>query len=217
MTRHAFPPSLPIAMLPAQGLSRGVELSKMYGMPLTPTDVARVLSAAKVRYVLIGAHAINLYTGKPRATQDVDVVTDSPSKASGAIRVAFPHLTVEDHPAVVRFKDGSAEVLDLVKAKSAKLFRSVLRSAITSTIGGVSIVVPTAEAALALKFYSMTNPARPIDDRMQDAVDFSRAAKTQQSLDMALLQELGDLVHAGGGNALVKLLDDARNGRRLEV
>jgi len=63
----------------------------------------------------------------------------------------------------------------------------------------------------------MTNPARPIDDRMQDAVDFSRAAKTQHNLDEALLHELGELVYTGGSAALSKLLDDARNGRRLEI
>ncbi len=63
----------------------------------------------------------------------------------------------------------------------------------------------------------MTNPARPIDDRMQDAVDFSRAAKVQHNLHEALLRELGELVYTGGGAALFKLLDDARNGRRLEI
>jgi len=217
MTRIIFPTSNPILMPPAQGLTRGVELSKMYGMSLTPIDVARVLSRAKVRYVLIGAHAINLYTGKPRATQDVDVVTDSPAKASKAIRFAFPNLTVEDHPAVVRFKDGNVEVLDLIKAKSGKLFRKVLQLITTSEIDGDPIIVPTAEAALALKFHSMTNPTRPIDDRMQDAVDFSRAAKSQRNVDQALLKELGELVYSGGGEALLKLLDDARKGRRLEI
>ncbi len=217
MTRLAFPSSDPIEMLPAQGLSRGVELSKMYGMSLSPTDIAKVLRQAKVRYVLVGAHAINLYTGKPRATQDVDILTDSPAKASKAIRLAYPHLTFEDHPAVVRFKDGRSEVLDVIKAKSAKLFRRLLRLVTTSEIDGAVVVVPTVEAALALKFYSITNPTRAIDDRMQDAVDFSRAAKVQQNVDPALLRELGELVYPGGGDPLLKLLDDARNGRRLEI
>jgi hypothetical protein len=217
MTRLAFPPSNPIEILPAHALTRGVELSKMYGMALSPIDIARVLTRAKVRYVLVGAHSINLYTGKPRATQDVDMVTDSPVKASKAISLAYPNLTVEDHPVVIRFKDGTVEVLDLIKAKSGKLFRRVLNSATTSEIDSERIVVPTAEAALALKFYSMTNPAGPIDDRMQDAVDFSRAAKTQHDLDAALLRELGELVYTGGGEAILKLLDDARNGRRLEI
>ena len=121
MTRLAFPPSEPVETLPEQGLTRGVELSRMYGMALSPMDVARVLAGAKVRYVLVGAHAINLYTGKPRATADVDIVTDSPAKASRAVIAAYPHLIIEDHPAVIRFMDGPTEVLDLIKARSGKL------------------------------------------------------------------------------------------------
>lgn len=217
MTRLAFPSSPPLPLAPGEALARGVGLSMMYGMTLSPVEVARVLSRAKVRYVLVGAHALNLYTGKPRATHEVDVVTDGPVKASRAIRLAFPHLTVEDHPVVVRFKDSGEEVLDLIKARSGKLFRRVLRLGTAVEMGGEQVVVPTVEAALALKFYSMTNPARATDDRMQDAVDFSRAAKLQQKLDRALLKDLGELVYVGGGEALLKLVADARAGRRLEI
>jgi hypothetical protein len=170
-----------------------------------------------VRYVLVGGHAINLYTGKPRATQDVDVVTAAPVKARRAVQQAFPHLTAEDHPVVVRFKEGGKEVIDLIKAGSGKLFQRVLRLVVQVKIAGEPVAVPRPEAALALKFYSMVNPARPTDDRMQDAVDFSRAAKMQEKLDQPLLHELGELVYAGGGDALLKLLADARAGRPLEL
>jgi hypothetical protein len=186
-------------------------------MALSPVDVARVLARAKVRYVLVGAHAINLYTGKPRATQDVDIVTDAPAKARRAIELAYPHLAVRDFPIVIRFSDAGEEVLDLIKARSAKVFRRVLGLATRVRIDGQPVVVPTAEGALALKFASMINPSRPTDDRMQDAVDFSRAAKLQAPLDEPLLRDLGDLVYAGGGDALMKLVADSRAGRRLDL
>jgi hypothetical protein len=189
----------------------------MYGMALSPMDVARVLSRAKVRYVLVGAHAINLYTGKPRATQDVDVITAAPEKARRAVQQAYPQLAVEEHPVVIRFSEGGEEVLDLIKAGSGKLFRRVLRHVITVDIGGERVVVPNAEAVLALKFCSMINLARPTDDRMQDAVDFSRAAKLQKKANLTLLRELGELVYAGGGEAIVKFVEDARAGRTLEI
>lgn len=217
MTYLIFPVSEPIATPPDERLACGIALSKMYGMVLSPVEVARVLGRAKVRYVLVGAHALNLYTDEPRATRDVDVVTDSPVKASRAIRQAYPQLAVEDHPAVTRFKDGGREVLDVIKAGSGKLFRRVLRLAATVDMGGQEVIVATAEAALSLKFYAMTNRGRPMDDRMQDAVDFSRAAKLQVQADLTLLRELGELVYAGGGDTLLKLLADARAGRRLEI
>ena len=186
-------------------------------MALSPADVARVLSRAKVRYVLVGAHAINLYTGRPRATQDVDVITAAPEKARRAVQQAYPDLAVEEYPVVIRFTDAGEEVLDLIKARSGKLFRRVLRLVATVDVAGGPVVVPTAEAALALKFCSMVNPSRAHDDRMQDAVDFSRAAKLQKKADLRLLHELGELVYAGGGDALIKLIDDARAGRTLEI
>jgi hypothetical protein len=186
-------------------------------MALSPVDVAAVLARAGVRYVLVGAHALNLYTGKPRATEDVDVVTDAPGKARRAIEQAYPNLTVEDYPVVLRFKQGGDEVLDVIKAGSSKLFRRVLGLVAEVRIGGQVVVVPTVEAALALKFASMTNPARPTDDRMQDAVDFSRAAKLQEAFDQPLLRELGELVYPGGGDAIIKLFDDSRAGRRLDL
>lgn len=186
-------------------------------MALSPVDVARVLSGAKVRYVLVGAHAMNLYTGKPRATQDVDVVTDAPVKARRAIETAYPHLTVEEHPVVIRFKEGAEEVLDLIKARSAKVFRRVLALSTKVRIAGQIVVVPTPEAALAMRFASMVNTTRPTDDRMQDAVDFSRAAKLQARLNEALLRELGELVYPGGGDDLMKFVGDSRARRQLDL
>jgi hypothetical protein len=217
VTRLAFPPSEPTPAPPAQSLAEGVALSRMYGMTITPADVARLLSRAKVRYVLVGAHAINLYTGKPRATRDVDVITNAPAKARRALQQAYPHLDVEDHPVVIRFKEQGREVVDLIKAGSGKLFRKVLGLGVQLNLGGETVLVATAEAAVALKFCSMINPARPRNDRLQDAVDFSRAAGLQDKLDRSLLRQLGELVYAGGGDAVLKLLDDARAGRPLEL
>lgn len=186
-------------------------------MALSPVDVARILAGASVRYVLVGAHAMNLYTGKPRATQDVDVVTDAPVKARRAVQSAYPHLTVENHPVVIRFKDEGEEVLDLIKAGSAKVFRRVLGLVTRVRIGGQVVVVPTVEAALALKFSAMVSTARPTDDRMQDAVDFSRAAKLQARLNEPLLHELGELVYPGGGDDLMKFIADSRAGLQLDL
>ena len=92
MRRLEFPPSPPVRQSPAAALAEGVALSALYGMTVFPADVARVLAAANVRYVLVGAHAINLYTGRPRATQDVDVITGAPTKGRRAVQVTYSGL-----------------------------------------------------------------------------------------------------------------------------
>lgn len=217
MTAITFPPSVAMRLPADKSLASGIRLSILYGMPINPADVARVLRNAKVRYVLVGAHAINLYTGRPRATQDVDILTSAPLKARRAVEKAYPALLAENHPVVIRFTLDGAEVLDLIKSTSVGLFRQVLRHVTTVSLDGEGVVVPAAEAAIALKFYSMVSPTRSADDRMQDAVDFSRAAKLQRTLDAKLLAEFGELVYAGGGAAILRLIDDARAGRRLEI
>src|SRR5262245_65793258 len=70
-------------------------------------DVIRVLNKAKVGYVLVGAHGLASWRGKPRATEDVDVVVNAKhlKKAVKALVAAFPMLEPVDLPVVIRMRD----------------------------------------------------------------------------------------------------------------
>lgn len=189
----------------------------MYGQKITPVDVARVLSRAGIRCVLAGAHAVNAHTGKPRATLDVDILTDAPAKARAALEAAFPHLTVHESSVVTRFFDGGREAIDIMKARPTPMFRRVVRLAMQVEIDGQVVPVPSVEGMLAMKFASMINPKRPILDWRQDAVDFARVVEAHSALDEQLLKELGDLLFAAGGSELIAMTADARAGRALEI
>src|SRR5687768_15006683 len=110
----------------AEDVALGARLAKMQGRPIGPDDVARVLRAAGVQYVVVGAHAANGYTGRPRATVDVHVVVQNPKEAADAIAAAFPHLTVQDTPVVTRFKDQDHEAVDLMKPAGSPLWLRLL-------------------------------------------------------------------------------------------
>src|SRR5215218_5554893 len=84
----------------AEDIELGSKLAVMQDRPITPEHVARVLNQAKLKYVLVGAHATNGYTGRPRATVDVDLIAQFPKKVAKAISSAFPLLTMEDTPVV---------------------------------------------------------------------------------------------------------------------
>jgi hypothetical protein len=56
-----------------------------------PADVARVLEKAKLKYVLVGGHAVNGYSGRPRSTVDVGVVVQFPKKACKPSRGRSPN------------------------------------------------------------------------------------------------------------------------------
>jgi hypothetical protein len=200
----------------ADDLALGERLSIMQGRVLGPSDVAKPLNAAGIQFVLVGGHAINAWTNEPRATVDIDIIAEKPTRARDVLAAAFPDLTIEEHPVVIRFKDQTHEAIDIIRPESSPLFKRVLKLAQPIAVGVIEIRIPEREAMLALKFAAFVMPTRRMEDRYIDARDFMLVAKSPQPLDETKLRELGELVYAGGGSELLKLVEDARAGRRLE-
>jgi predicted nucleotidyltransferase len=200
----------------AQDIAAGVRLTRMNGDQITPAAVARVLRKAGVKYVLVGAHAANGYTGRPRNTIDVDVVVQFPKKAAKAIAAAFPKLRIHDTPVVTRFMNGDVEAIDLMKPIGSTLWLRLLKDAREISLEGETVRIPSLEGVLAAKFAAMASAHRRVLDKQQDAVDFGRIIQANQQIDLSLLAELGELVYSGGGESVRKLAEDARAGRRLE-
>ena len=199
-----------------EDIALGAQLAKMQNRPIGPAEVARVLKAAGINYVIVGARAANGYTGRPRATVDVDVIVQFPKKAADAIAKAFPDLTIQDTPVVTRFKDQDMEAIDLMKPTASKLWSRLLKDSCEITIAGESVLVPQLEGVLAAKFASMVSPMRRLLDKQQDGVDFGRIVQANPKINLDVLKELGELVYDGGGAELLKLAADARAGKRLE-
>ena len=212
-----FPPASERVAELSDELELSVELSRMQGQTIEPAAVIRVLDDAQVKYVLVGAHAISALAGDPRATMDVDVIASDPVKARDALSKAFPQLTVEEHPVVIRFKQQGQEVIDIIRPTAAPIFNAALTHTTRVKLGKLDVTVPLAEAALALKFASMISLTRASEDRHIDAHDFIRLAKHNAKMDRQKLAELGEIVYVGGGNELLKLVDDAQAGRQVSI
>ncbi len=202
----------------ADDIAQGARLARMAKRDIGPTDVARVLDAAKVKYVLVGAHAANGYIGRPRATVDVEVVVQFPKKASVAIAHAFTDLTMVDTPVLTRFTraDGE-EAIDIMKPIGSPLWKRLLKIAKTVRVDGVPLRIPPLEGVLAATFAAMASPLRRQLDKQQDGLDFARIITVNPKVNEDLLRELCDLVYAGGGAAALRLLEDARAGRQLQL
>jgi hypothetical protein len=202
---------------PAADLALGVKLSMSQGREIQPLDIFRLLNGAKLKAVLIGGHAVNARTGRPRATVDVDLIGEKPKKVVEILARAYPHLRLEDHPVVFRFKDADLEAIDVIKPQSSPLFKRVLKATEQLKVGGVELTIPNTHAMLALKFASMISPTRKIEDKYVDGRDFILIAKGAGKLDDKRLDDLGESVYAGGGKDLLKLVADARAGKRLTI
>jgi hypothetical protein len=194
----------------AEDVALGARLAKMQDRPIGPDDVARVLRAAGVEYVVVGAHAANGYTGRPRATVDVDVVVQHPGQAADAIAAAFPQLTVQDTPVVTRFNDEDHEAIDLMKPAGSQLWSRLLKDVREVRIGTEMVRIPSLEGVLAAKYAAMVSRFRRLPDKQQDGVDFLRIIEANAQVNEPLVSELAELVYPGGGREILKLIADAR-------
>jgi hypothetical protein len=205
----------------AVGLSKSSSLSEIYvANIIKPEDVIRVLNAAKISFTLVGAHGIGGWTGKPRATEDVDVVVAKRhvKKAVAALTGAFPHLDAVDLPVVVRLKDrATGAILIGVLKPLQPVICAALKQTRTVQAGRLTYHVPSLEMALALKFAPMVSLNRSDLDKLQDAVDFGRIVVNNPELDAANLATLGELVYPGGGAEVLEMVRRVRAGERLNL
>ncbi len=205
----------------AKSLAASTALSRYYmAYAILPADVIKVLTAAKVTFVLVGAHGIGGWMDDPRATQDVDVVVAARhlKKAVNALLAAFPQLDPDDKPVVIRLRDRDTKkiVIDVMKPNE-QLYRDVLKHTHTVTSGGQTFKIPSLEMALAMKFAAMISLHRQDEDKFQDAHDFIRMVKANAEIDLKKLEELGDLVYPGGGKEAVEKVEQVRRGETLKL
>jgi hypothetical protein len=195
-------------------------LRKMYWPEVSmvaPADIIPVLNEAGVRFILMGNYGISGWRSEPRATEDVDILvrTRDQRKAVRVLRDAFPSLQVVDYPVVTSFLDPVTRrpLIDLMKPNQP-LFKVAFRQTVLDAEG---YLIPNLEFALACKFAAMVSPNRAIDKKYLDAADFiSVVTKNHSAIRATQLRRLGERVYHGGGEGIIRLLEEAKAGRRLE-
>jgi hypothetical protein len=186
---------------------------------IPPLAVVRVLNRAGVSFVLVGLHGLAGWMGEPRATQDVDVLVASRhhKKAVKALVEAFPDLESIDLEVVTRLrKRGTESVLIDVMKPNQQPHREIFRNATLVTLEGEQYRIPSLEMALVLKFApTMVSPNREMEDKFQDAHDFIRMVKQNQSINSEKLAELASLMYADGGKDIMEMVRRVRAGEKL--
>ena len=187
---------------------------------ITPLEVIRILNAASVRFMLLGAHGIGGWTDEPRATQDVDVLVAARGlkKAVTALLNAFPQLQVEDNEVVTRLRDlQTGKVLIDVMKPNQPLYRDALKYTHPVASEGQKYFIPSLELALAMKFSAMISLTRADPKKLYDAGDFIRVVKANPDIDLEKLHTLGQLVYNGGGAEVVEKVRQVRAGEKMRL
>lgn len=186
---------------------------------IRPEAVIDVLTSAQVRFMLAGAYAIGGWTGRPRATLDVDVLVTARHvrKAVLSIESAFPSLETRDTPVVTRFVDPKLKtaVIDVMKPNQP-LFENALRHSVLIAVRGRKYRIPNLEFALAMKFAAMVSPWRDRSKKLMDGADFMAMLHRNPEVNLEKLSELGQRVYRSGGREILELVRKVRSGEPVQ-
>jgi hypothetical protein len=201
-------------------------------MAASPVDlyvILRTLTQKRIPFVLIGAHGFAAWTGRPRNTKDVDILVKGGrnlTRAVKAIRELYPQLEERTFPGLIAFLiPGEKEsVVDVIYPHRADLADALEHPVWTeNTEEGLRYRIPALEAALSSKYGAMLNPTRQLDQRMQDAVDFTRMVQHSQTegrqpIDLDRLELLGEMVWpGGGGKEILRMVDQVKAGKAISL
>jgi hypothetical protein len=213
-------------------LQRQYRLQWSNRVPPSPVDlnvVLRTLTEKRIPFVLTGAHGIGGWTGKPRNTQDVDLLVKAGrnhGRAVKALRALYPQLEVRTFTGLTAFfvPGETASVIDVACPSRADQEETLANPVWTENKElGQRYRIPALEAALANKYGAMLSPTRDMDKRMQDAVDFTRMVQHSSDegrnpLDLQWLEALGEKVWpGGGGKEILRLVERVKAGRAIQI
>jgi hypothetical protein len=187
---------------------------------ISPERVIDVLTAAKVRFALAGAHMTGGWMNQSRTTDDVHVVVAlrQIKAAVQALNAAFPKLVISDNPVVTRFTDPRTEtvVIDVMKPNQP-LFEVLWQHTQWIETRKRKYRIPTLEFALTMKFAAMVSPNRRPIKKRQDGVDFGNMVLANPVIDLKKLASLGARVYSGGSAEIVAMVRQVRTEEGLEL
>jgi hypothetical protein len=196
--------------------------SKMAKFQLNLRRIIATLQARQIPFVLTGAYGISGWTGRPRATHDVDILVKggrNHARAIKALKELYPELEVHNFAGVAAFivPGENQSVIDVTYPHRADI-QVTLETAIWIEEEGQRYRIPTLEAALANKYGAMLALNRDPGKRGQDAVDFYFMVKHsmeegREPIDLEALEALGEKVWpGGGGKEILQLVEQVRAG-----
>ena len=185
-------------------------------------QILHTLQKKKIPFVLTGAHGIAGWTGRPRATRDVDILVRAGRNHSRAVRALsqlYTELEVRSFAGVTAFfLPGETESVINVAYPHRADQEATLETGVWVSEGSRKFRIPSLEAALANKYGAMLTLSRDPLKRAQDAVDFATMVKHstdpgRQPIDLERLELLGEKVRPGGGKEILHLAEQAKVGK----
>lgn len=199
-------------------------MGKMAEAEIDLYRILRTLIDKKIPFVLTGTHGIGGWTGRPRATHDIDILVKGGrnlGRAVKAISALYPGLEIRVfHGVTGFFVPGTREsVIDVTYPHRADNEETLAHPVWTNDKKlGIRYRIPALENALANKYGAMLCQTRDEAKRIIDTVDFTNMVRHsfdegQQAIDLQRLELLGEMVWpSGGGKEILGLVDKVKAG-----
>jgi len=199
-------------------------------VPSSPVDlyvILKTLTQKRIPFVLTGAHGIGGWTGRPRNTQDVDILVKAGrnhGRAVKAIAALYPQLIVRTFTGLTAFflPGETDSVIDVACPYRADQEETLANPAWTENKEeGIRYRVPALEAALANKYGAMLTLTRDMEKRILDTADFTGMVKHssdegRRPINMTRLEALGEKVWpGGGGKEILRMVEKVKAGRPI--
>lgn len=199
-------------------------------VPASPVDlnvILRTLIEKRIPFVLTGAHGIGGWTGRPRNTQDVDILVKpgrNHGRAVKAVRALYPQLEVRTFTGLTAFfvPGETASVIDVACPYRGDQEETLADPVWTENRElGLRYRVPALEAALANKYGAMLTPTRDLEKRLLDVADFAGMIRHsmdegRRPIDLEKLEALGEKVWpGGGGKEILRMVERVKAGQAI--
>jgi hypothetical protein len=196
--------------------------STVAASPVDLNEILRALIKKKIPFVLTGAHAIGGWTGRPRATHDVDILVKpgrTHARAVNLIKALYPSLEMRNLSGGAAFfvPGEKRSVIDVTYPHRPDIAETLANPVWTEDKDlGLRYRIPSLEAALANKYGAMVSPNRDPGKRAIDVADFTFMVQHsldegRQPIDLEKLEFLGEKVWSGGGGKeILRLVEQVK-------
>jgi hypothetical protein len=170
--------------------------------------VGQIFNESGIEIVVIGGLVVGCHSGRPRSTQDIDVIVNVdkvPDKVIAKLAKLVGSKKLEKHPSFISFIKktvlGDREVLDVITSKAGS-YGLVFDNNIVLSISGIKIRIPSAEMLVVLKYTAAVNPIRQKAKQHQDWADIYSILDANSGISVSSIKYLADLVVPGWGEDL---------------
>ena len=181
---------------------------------IKPDEIAKILISHKIQSVFIGGTVVGCHTGQPRSTKDVDLIIPpdvSWKKAVNQISKLAKGSKVKQHPSFIEIYEktdlGESELVDIINVPNGS-YGMTFSNAIEIIVNGISILIPTAEMMIVLKYTAAVNPIRPKSKQMQDWIDIYNIIDGNKELSHFQIKYLANNVVPGYGDDLAQKIKE---------